>query len=343
MVMNRFLALTFILIVVVARHACSQHYKNLVFEGAGIRGIAYAGAIRELEERSMLKDVEKVAGTSAGAIAALTVALNYSSSEMEKIINDTKLQKFNDGKFFFIGGISRLNRNYGWYRGKTFTKWIGKIIASKTGDAGITFQEMHEKGFRDLYVTGTSLNNQKLIVFSYETYPEMTVRDAIRISISIPLYFEAVCIDSKGQVVDPKKTKTGCDIMVDGGFTGNFPISVFDSLFHDTPFSRKVNPHTLGFRMDTPDQIAYDTINKGLAPVFVGRLSNYINAVYNYVLENLNRSTLTKEDWFRTVSISSGNIGPKIRRLSDDEKAMLVRNGQSAMRNFLIRNALVTD
>ena len=38
--------------------------KNLVFEGAGVRGIAYVGALEVLEEMALLKKVEKVGGTS---------------------------------------------------------------------------------------------------------------------------------------------------------------------------------------------------------------------------------------------------------------------------------------
>ncbi|HTJ52061.1 MAG TPA: patatin-like phospholipase family protein [Cyclobacteriaceae bacterium] len=319
----------------------AQPYKNLVFEGAGIRGVAYVGAIKELESRSVLADIDKVGGTSAGAIAALTVTLGYASSEIESIIYNTRLQKFNDGRYFFIGGITRLNRNYGWYQGKAFTHWLEKIIYEKTGDAEITFRELHEMNFRDLYVTGTSLNHQKLIVFSYETYPNMKVKDAVRISMSIPLYFEAICIDSAGRVVNGRTTTGYYDIMVDGGFTGNFPISLFDSTTTSNGyFQRDSNLATLGLRIDSPQQIDYDTMSKGLAPIQINHFGNYISAFYNYVLENLNRTTLTQEDWKRTVSISSGMIGARIRRLSVAEKNSLINNGQQAMKSFLDQSSV---
>src|SRR5436190_580827 len=93
--------------------ACSfvvgQTYENLVFEGGGIRGIAYAGSLQVLEEQTILPQIKRVAGTSAGAIAALTVSLGYTAKEIEAIINDTRIEKFNDGKYFFIGGINRMN------------------------------------------------------------------------------------------------------------------------------------------------------------------------------------------------------------------------------------------
>lgn len=321
------------LFVCIARFCCSQPIENVVFEGAGIRGVAYVGALKVLEQKNMLMPVRKVGGTSAGAIAALAVALNYNIGEIEQIMYNTKLQKFNDGKFFFIGGLSRINRNYGWYRGKAFLKWLEKLIEQKTGDKDITFRGLHDHGFKDLYVTGTSLNNQKLIVFSKENYPDMKIKDAVRISMSIPLYFEALMIDSAGNVLGKRNKHTNYDLMVDGGFTGNFPISIFDSLSYDQ--HRIPHRQTLGLRIDTPEQIAYDASEKGLSPIPINHFRNYLAAFYNYVIENLNRNSLTNEDWQRTVSISSGHIGPKIRRLSISEKNLLMKNGEDAMLEYL--------
>lgn len=333
-------SITFLLVgllsVTSLQFTSAQPFKNLVFEGAGTRGLAYAGAIAALEEQQLLANVESVGGTSAGAIAALTVALGYRSDEIEKIIYDTKLQKFNDGKFFFIGGMSRMSKRYGWYRGKAFTQWLDKIIADKTGNGDITFRELHQRNFRDLYVTGTSLNHQKLLVFCRQSYPDMKVKDAVRISMSIPLYFEAVCIDSAGHVLDIRKAKGNYDIVVDGGFTGNFPIFLFDSYDKSQgKLIRQYDGQTLGLRIDTDEQIAYDCAQKGLAPMNVDRFNQYIGAFYTYVIENLNRATLDERDWGRTVSISSGGIGPKIRKLSKEEKDLLLSNGRSAVNAFL--------
>src|SRR5262245_4647006 len=102
---------------------------------------------------------------------------------------------------FFSSAVSRMNRHYGWYRGNAFLKWLEKLIHDKTDDADITFAELHERKFKDLYITGTSLNEQRLLIFSYQTYPHMKIKDAVRISMSIPLYFKAVIIDSVGQVI----------------------------------------------------------------------------------------------------------------------------------------------
>ena len=55
--------------------ATSPVYRNLVMEGGGIRGIAYGGALAELEQRGVLAGIRRVGGTSAGAIQAALLAV----------------------------------------------------------------------------------------------------------------------------------------------------------------------------------------------------------------------------------------------------------------------------
>jgi NTE family protein len=329
---------TITLFVFVNSYSQTTSVRNLVFEGAGIRGIAYSGAIRELESKNILQNIQRVGGTSSGAITALLLSIGYSADEITTIVNSTPYKRFNDGRFFFIGGLNRFQKYFGWYRGKKFEQWLSKLIEVKTGNADITFQELVEKGSKDLYVTGTCLNKQSLIVFSNENYPGMKVRDAVRISMSIPFYFEAVFIDSTRNIVRRPKNKNGLDIMVDGGFTANFPIKIFDSTKYFEVTRQNVfapNPQTIGFRIDRGDQIRNDTSGKGLAPFEINSLKDYFRAFYNIVIENLNRQTLTKEDWQRTVSISDGNVAPRVRRLSRKELAVLMDNGAAATLHFL--------
>ena len=316
--------------------------ENLVFEGAGIRGIAYCGALSEMEERGLNKGIKRVAGTSAGAIMAMAVSVGYTSHELADIIANTNFKVFNDGKYFFAGGINRTNKYFGWYRSKQFDSWLGKLIEQKTGNADITFAELHHRGFTDLFITGTCLNKQRLIVFSYETYPSMRVRDAVRISMSIPVYFEAVFITPEGKIINHPKDKQNLDVMVDGGFTGNFPIRIFDSTRYIAPSEKNsfaFNQKTVAFRIDKDAQIKNDSTNRELAEIDVNNFKTYLGAFYNMVVENLNRQSLTENDWERTVSISDAAIGPKLRKLSKTEVQELIANGRNAMHLYLQNNS----
>ena len=72
------------------------NFKNLVFEGGGVKGIAYGGALEALDKKGVLSNITRVAGTSAGAINATLLALDYSSAEVSKIIAETDFKKFGD-------------------------------------------------------------------------------------------------------------------------------------------------------------------------------------------------------------------------------------------------------
>lgn len=329
--------LTLIILVLIIQLGHSQKYENLIFEGAGIRGIAYSGVLTELEKYNIIDDIVKVGGTSAGAITALMVSIGYSSSEIFDIISDTKFQKFNDGEYMFIGGFSRLNSKYGWYKGEAFIKWLDKIIIAKTGNSEMTFIELSNKGFKQLYVTATCMNKQKLLVFSSETYPQMKIKDAVRISMSIPLYFEAVFIDSKGHVYNEKNNIENLDVVVDGGIIGNFPIFIFDRMEKDSLNNqiRIPNYKTLGIRIDSDLQIKNDSLSKELVSIPINSMSDYLEAFYILILENLNRTPLIPEDWERTISVSSVGISPRIKKLSKAQKESLIKSGELSARKYL--------
>ena len=98
-----------------------------------------------------------------------------------------------------------------------------------------------------------------------------------------------------------------------------------------------VNHQTIGFRIDSDEQIKNDGTKKGLTTMPINNINNYLGAFYNIILENLNRQTLTDDDWKRTVSISDGRITPRIKKLSTQEVQTLTANGQVAAAMFLIK------
>ena len=96
------LLLCILLICQLAAYAQNDTIRNLVFEGAGIRGIAYSGVIKQLEKQDVLKGVTRVGGTSSGAITALLLSLGYTADEITGIVYNTPYKKFNDGRYFFL-------------------------------------------------------------------------------------------------------------------------------------------------------------------------------------------------------------------------------------------------
>jgi NTE family protein len=232
-----------------------------------------------------------------------------------------------------------LRKKYGWYKGVKFEKWLNQLIKQKTGDENIRFADLSVK-FKALYITGTSLNDQKAFLFSAESFPEMKVKDAVRISMSIPLYYQAVWMDDAGILYKkPLKNKV-LHVMTDGGFLNNFPIEVFDSTKYretGTKNSFSINPFTVGCRIDSKPQIALDQQpgNTLLAPIAVNSLGNYMKEFMVLNMERLSRQKLKPEDWQRTISIDDGGIGPKIKKMPAEKISLLVQNGFDATIRFL--------
>jgi NTE family protein len=313
-------------------NAQKAQLENLVFEGAGIRGLAYAGAIKVLESENVLPKIKKVGGTSAGAITAALLSVGYNSTEIYSIIASTEFNKFNDGKMGPIGGVARMKNNYGWYKGNALVKWLEDLVYAKTKDANITFAGLQKAGYKDLYITATCLNQQRMIVLSAESYPNMRIVDAVRASMSIPLYYGAVFVDKDGRIYETNNAENNLDVLVDGGVVANFPIQIFDTIING---KRVINTKTIGVRIDSKEQIEQDKTKPILKLQNIKNMEDYMQAFYIFVLENLNRNLLTDEDWNRTISVSDANIGPKVKHLSTSQKNALVASGESYTKEFL--------
>ncbi len=72
-------------------------YRNLVFKGGGVRGIAYMGALELLEEYRIVDNIERVAGTSAGAIAATLMSFRLTVPETLALFNSLDFTKVPQG------------------------------------------------------------------------------------------------------------------------------------------------------------------------------------------------------------------------------------------------------
>lgn len=57
---------------------------DMVFEGGGAKGIAFLGALAELERRGMEPD--RIVGTSAGAIFATLLAAGFDAKSLRKAV-----------------------------------------------------------------------------------------------------------------------------------------------------------------------------------------------------------------------------------------------------------------
>jgi len=312
-----------------AAHA--QPYTNLALKGGGIRGIAYTGAVKVLEEKGITVNLQNIAGTSSGAIVGTLVAVSYTAGEMQQIMLHLKIQRFNDGGWIFIGGQRRMRKHYGWYKGNAMERWIGKLIEQRTGNANLTFRQLHDLALRDkkyknLFITATDLTAQKVQVFSWQTYPDMMIKTAVRASFSVPLYFEAVVLDSVGHKIKGHTICPTCHVFVDGGIVANYPLNIFDT--GTTP-----NMQTLGLNLERPEQM--NDPEGSIATYHIAGFRSYVGALYNITIETLNRNNTIAHEQERTIYISTSNLSPKVRKIKKHQKLLLYNNGVHAATKFL--------
>lgn len=294
-------------------------YTNLVFKGGGVKGIAYAGALFQLNEMDILPQIKRVAGTSAGAITATLLALGYSAAEIEDIvINQLDFASFMD-KGWLPSNISRFLSSYGWYKGDAFKSWLAERVKAKTGSVLTNFNDLKalvadQPGqFRELYVVATNLNRQYPELFSVEDNASTTIVDAVRMSMSIPLFFQSVTWNS--------------NVMVDGGMAYNYPIDLFDEPKYAEKAENivlvdqglepvKINNETLGLWLDTKAGIDNLRNRKPKPPKEIKSIKEYSASLVDYMMEMANMAHLETYDWKRSILIDTLDV-----KTTDFEKA----------------------
>ena len=327
-------------------HVIAQppHYQNLVMEGGGIRGFAYVGAFEVLDSLGILHDIKRVDGSSVGAIQAMLLATGYTTDEMKTIAAHIPLKAFTDGSVW--GGLHRVKTKLGFFKGKAVTKWIDTLISNKTGNIDITFRQLHEqkneKHYKDLYITGTDLTYQCLRIFSYETYPDMKIKDAVRISMSVPLYFQPVYMNDSGAICTSNDSGN-IHLMADGGLLSNYPIQIFDNEKYGNcviRFGIKQNIETLGLILEKPEQIEYSKHHTGNYPYPVHTAKNYIGAVYRTVFDKPNPELSDSNSLHRTIMISNQNISGRVRNISRKTVDAFIAGGQQGVRDFFVKGEM---
>ncbi|HAF61675.1 MAG TPA: hypothetical protein DCK95_05060 [Anaerolineaceae bacterium] len=315
-------------------------YRNLVFKGGGVRGIAYIGALEVLEEEGVLTGIQRVAGTSAGAISALLVSLRlpidevlelFSTLDFRKIPqSSTRKRKLPTRLPTDEEKLARIIRSYGLYSSEYFYGWLREVVAKHCdGNADASFMDFHKRGFLDPFIVVANLNKQREEIMSFQTTPDIAVADAVRMSMSIPLYFEALRFDGK-------KFGNG-DYYVDGGLFNNYPIKVFDEPPYLTTSElkrTKGNQETLGLFL-YPDSSSTSIKRSSNPRNLMDYLSLVMSNVYSsYEVIQYETSII---DQRRTIAISDRGIqSTDFDIVKGDEKYNLLReSGKKAAYAFL--------
>ena len=317
-------------------NAYSQ-YTNLALEGGGMKGLAYSGAFEVLDSIGITQHIERVAGTSSGAMNGMLISIGYSGKEITHLNLTKNFGKYSQVGIPILSGLIRFYRTYGYYKTDRFMVDLAQAMRYKGISPDITFIELHKlrssnPKIKDLYITGANLTDQKLEVFSHRTYPNMKIIDAVKISISIPLYYEAIFMQPNGEIIDKKNADQNTKVMTDGGVIDNYPFHVFDSLVYLNDGQNSYylcNEKTLGLKLES------DSSQKSMANHVISNQKDFFGAFSHLSSETLNRRHLGKQQFDQTIFINTQGFNPKIRRLNEKKKREIIRYGyQSTIRFF---------
>ena len=131
-------------------------YTSLVFEGGGVRGIAYVGIIRKLYEKDIMKNIKNVGGSSAGSQTAALIALGFTLTEIEEIMIELPLESFKDNSCGCIRDICRFFNEFGYNKGEFMDNYFEDIIKQKTGIKKATFKDLYGRTKIHLKITGNT-------------------------------------------------------------------------------------------------------------------------------------------------------------------------------------------
>ena len=304
----------------------TSEIKYLALKGGGVKGIAYAGALKVLDDEGIYDNIEKVAGTSAGSIVSCLIALKYPVQDksnsnvttIESIIEALDLKKFEDHK-----SKLRVITKYGLYKGQYFLNWMeDRVVGSPLGlPKKATFKDLHDKGGMDLHVYSCNINTHSLQEFSYAVTPNIPIAEAVRASMSIPMFFSAWQFPG-GQFNN--------HLFVDGGMMMNYPITAFDD--HSGP-----NPTTLGLYLGTKDDD-----NPAHAEFGHRKVVDYVKNTFITIRQSQHAHFMTEEnDVQRTVFIDDFDLSGVDFNISKATQDSLLMSGIRATQVYLKQNGMM--
>ncbi len=336
-----------------------QNIRNLVLEGGGVEAIAYAGFLdTAVKERTLpLERIQRVAGVSSGAIAAVQIALNYTTEEMLAVVRKTDFSRFAEAGGI-INELFHLFTEEGIYKEEFLYNYIRDLIKAKTGDENVTFHDLQllkeKQLFKDLYVIATKLfmlNNQPVaqpVTFSHEHTPFARVIDAIRASASLPIVFPPMRLlkDKNDHYI----INSNGDVYVDGGILEAYPIRLFDDPRYLTTIPTQTsssmsptvyNQETLGLRLESLTQLEILGEIGKRGERTINNTFQYAEALL-YVLRRGQQESAFENnpDRLRTILIDTLSIASTQFDLTEQQKEELLASGtksalQIAHNNFV--------
>jgi predicted acylesterase/phospholipase RssA len=109
---------------------------------------------------------------------------------------------------------------------RNFRRWLDRVLLAKIPDPAMTLEAFHEtvsrKRGQQLSLMVTDVTAQQLLVLNHHTAPRVPLREAVRMSMGIPLVWPEV--EWKREWGSYRNEPRSGNRIVDGGVLSNFPL-----------------------------------------------------------------------------------------------------------------------
>ena len=271
-----------------------------LFGGGAIRGAAYVGTMRALEELGI--NPHNVAGSSVGSVIAGLIAVGYTADELDEVFIKFNFEMFRDVQL-------SLGPKFALSKGELFLEWIRDLIEEKFygekykkgSHKAVTFKDIE----KDLIIITTDLSSFETKEFSrYET-PDYEIASAIRISCGMPGLMRPIEYNNR--------------ILVDGDLQKSWPMwKLSKNLMHE-------NERILEFRLEGD---------------FEGNDMNtveFVNSLYAFTTSMATTFIIDiygKKDKFDYIVINTGDINIVDFNMSGEKRRDLMKLGYSQTMDY---------
>ena len=272
-----------------------------IFGGGAVRGLAYAGAIKALNELDF--NIKTLVGSSVGSIVAALLAIGYDADEIYKIMQKVNFELFRDLHF-------NISKDFALSKGNLFTEWIRETIEKKYYGLDYKKGENAPVKFGDLgknlIILTTDLNTFTPVEFSTFNTTDYEVASAVRISCSMPGLMTPVEYEGKR--------------LVDGDLLKGIPLWKL-SKYIDDPQTR-----ILEFRLEG------ENVRKD------GNTFDFLNSIYSCMTSastDFIIDVFGENDKYDYIKITTGGVIVIDFNMSVDIKDKLVDMGYKDSINYL--------
>src|SRR5918992_228199 len=306
---------------------------DLVFQGGGVKGIGLVGGFAVLEEQGYQH--QNLAGPSAGAIIATLIGAGYTAKELHDVIGELKFKELLDEAWEDqIPGLGRplsIIKDQGIYEGNALLELMRDLLSAKGkrrfGDLVIPeFADQPRYRYK-VQVIASDVTARSLLVLPQDA-PKIGIEDpddlevalAVRMSMSIPVFFEPVL----------QQTSDGEHVIVDGGMLSNFPVWLFDSEgIPEWP--------TFGLKLVDPEPRAPVVSAASVEPKSgpVKKTLRYLMGLVSTMTDAHDKLYLENSDFARTITISNLGVRTTEFDLSPERAEKLYTEGRRAAERFL--------